>query len=163
MAACRASENTDALRIDLKACRILLHKADGGLHILQLTGPLALGRIPVVDGNHHITGPHILTHFTEHQILIGTPPAAAGDPDQCRFRAVILPGIILSHSRPHLGIAVLQHDGKLQLHRIPRQILHMGINDIIHQGDAFFFKSRIKNPSHVYVLLRRKSGTAVSY
>ena len=113
MSSCRPSDDADALRIDLVLIRMGTQKANGRLHIDDLGRHMCLGAAAVIHGCQHIPGISQKLHLRHHQVFVAAAVSAARHPEDCRLRSLIVCFIIMSGGKPHLAVAVLQHDGHL--------------------------------------------------
>ena len=144
----RAAKYTDPVRVNLILAGMGAEKADSGLDVNELVREMPLGAAAIVHGGHHVACVGEFRHLTQHHIFIRSAPAASGNPEQGRLRAVILLGVILAGGQAHFAVSILQKNGHFELQRLSLQILYSGKDNIVDQCQGFLLKPGINGTFH---------------
>ncbi len=150
MPARRPADGAHMPRVDAVFIGVGAEEAHRRLTVDELVGEMALGAAAVVDAGHGVARLGQKLHLRRHQVLVAPPPARAVDPhDQRLTSGAHL--VVRAAGQAHLAVAVLSHEGQVQVQGPALQVLHLGVADVVDEIDAAALLARVDDVAHVLI------------
>ena len=161
-AACTAPGHAEAERVQIVLACICPQKADRGLGIDELCRQMPLCAAAHLHESHGVPGFGQELEIRHLAVLVDAAEAVAIEPEDHRTlrggrlcglrgrgRVRALLRLVVAEDAAHLTVVLeRQHQREIQIQRLPAEILHMGIDDVIQQEDRRTINAGVNGSTH---------------